>query len=334
MVYGIVGLKTHAKLALVVRREEDGLRRYLHLGTGNYHPSTAKLYTDLGLLTCDPDLTNDSAELFNWMTGVSIFPDLKKIKAAPKALHKFVLEMIDREAENAKKGKPSGIYCKVNSLVDTEVIQALYSASNAGVPIKLLVRGVCCLRSKVPGASDNITVRSIIGRFLEHSRIFRFENAGRPETYLASADWMARNFFRRVETCFPIEDQELRSRIDHLLDIYWRDNVKAREQGPDPTYLRRPIDGERVDAQAIFLEQAAKPKKPDLDATPVPLKSITKPAERPSGGRTRGLASRLSKPEDKDLVGCSSDRAGATRTRELNLSRRYRLIVARHEVPG
>jgi polyphosphate kinase len=152
----------------------------------------------------------------------------------------------------------------------------MYAASNAGVQIKLLVRGVCCLRSKVPGTSDNITVRSIIGRFLEHSRIFRFENAGRPEVYLSSADWMARNFFRRVETCFPIEDQELRSNIDHLLDIYWRDNVKAREQGPDPTYLRRPIDGERVDAQAIFLEQASKPKKPDLDATSVLLKSTTK----------------------------------------------------------
>jgi polyphosphate kinase len=276
VVYGIVGLKTHAKLALVVRREEDGLRRYLHLGTGNYHPSTAKLYTDLGLLTCDPEVTNDSAELFNWMTGVSVFPDLKKIRAAPKALHKFVLEMIARETENAEKGKPSGIFCKVNSLVDPEVIRAMYAASNAGVQIKLLVRGVCCLRSKVPGTSDNITVRSIIGRFLEHSRIFRFENAGRPEVYLSSADWMARNFFRRVETCFPIEDQELRSNIDHLLDIYWRDNVKAREQGPDPTYLRRPIDGERVDAQAIFLEQASKPKKPDLDATPVLLKSTTK----------------------------------------------------------
>jgi polyphosphate kinase len=276
VVYGIVGLKTHAKLALVVRREEDGLRRYLHLGTGNYHPSTAKLYTDLGLLTCDPDLTNDSAELFNWLTGVSVFPDLKKIKAAPKALHVFVLEMIEREAENAKKGKPSGIFGKVNSLVDPEVIQALYRASQAGVKIKLLVRGVCCLRSKAPGTSDNITVRSVIGRFLEHSRIMRFENAGRPEVYLASADWMARNFFRRVETCFPIEDPELRSRIDQILDTYWRDNTKAREQGPEPTYVRRPIDGERFDAQAIFLEQAAKPKKPDVDAKPVVLKTPAK----------------------------------------------------------
>jgi len=276
VVYGIVGLKTHAKLALVVRREDDGLRRYLHLGTGNYHPSTAKLYTDLGLLTCDPDLTNDSAELFNWLTGVSVFPDLKKIKAAPKALHDFIVEMVDREAENAKKGKSSGIFGKVNSLVDPEVIQALYRASQAGVPIKLLVRGVCCLRSKVPGTSDNITVRSIVGRFLEHSRIYRFENAGRPEVYLASADWMVRNFFRRVETCFPIEDPELRSKIDWMLDIYWRDNVKAREQGPEYVDFRRPIDGECVDAQAIFLEEASKPKKTDVDTKPLVLKMTAK----------------------------------------------------------
>jgi polyphosphate kinase len=163
--------------------------------------------------------------------------------------------------------------------VDPEVIQALYRASQAGVKIKLLVRGVCCLRSKAPGTSDNITVRSVIGRFLEHSRIYRFENAGRPEMYLASADWMARNFFRRVETCFPIEDPELRSHIDQILDIYWKDNVKAREQGPEPTYVRRPTDGERIDAQAIFLEQASKPRKPDVDAKPVVLKTTTKAME-------------------------------------------------------
>src|SRR5580693_8716738 len=206
VVYGIVGLITRAKLALVVRREEDGIRRYLHLGTGNYHPSTAKLYEDFGLLTCDPDITNDSAELFNWLTGVSVFPRLKKIKAAPEALHTFILEMIEREIDHAKSGKPAAIFGKVNALVDEEAIEALYLASQAGVKINLLVRGVCCLRSKVPGVSDNVTVRSIVGRFLEHSRIYRFENAGNPEVYLASADWMARNFFRRVETCFPVED--------------------------------------------------------------------------------------------------------------------------------
>jgi polyphosphate kinase len=275
VVYGIVSLKTHAKLALVVRREEEGIRRYLHLGTGNYHPSTAKLYTDLGMLTCDPDLTVDSAELFNWLTGVSVFPDLKKIKAAPKALHEFVIEMIERETENAKAGKSASLFAKVNSLVDEEVIEALYRASQAGVRINLLVRGVCCLRSRVPGVSDNIVVRSLVGRFLEHSRIFRFENAGDPEVYLGSADWMARNFFRRVETCFPVEHPELRSRIESILELYWADNVKAREQGSEPTYFSRPIDGERVDAQAISLEQARKRKKPDVDAKPLVVKTST-----------------------------------------------------------
>jgi len=220
-------------------------------------------------------ITNDSAELFNWLTGVSVFPNLKKIKAAPEVLHKYVMQMIRREEENARNGKPSGIFAKVNSLVEPEVIEALYRASQAGVQIRLLIRGICCLRSKVPGISDNITVRSIVGRFLEHSRIYRFENAGQPELTLASADWMARNFFRRVETCFPIEEPELRARIEEMLDIYWRDNMKAREQGVELTYFRRPIEGERIDAQAIFLERASKPRKPELDAKPAaPIPSI------------------------------------------------------------
>src|ERR1700733_1610162 len=197
VVYGIVGLKTHAKMALVVRKEEDGIRRYLHLGTGNYHPSTARLYTDLSLLTCDPVITNDCAELFNWLTGVSVFPELVKIKAAPKTLHEFVLDMIERETDHAKAGKPAAIFAKLNSLVDTEVIEALFKASQAGVKIRLLVRGICCLRAHVPGVSDNITLRSIVGRFLEHSRIYRFENAGRPEVYLARADWMPGNVCSR-----------------------------------------------------------------------------------------------------------------------------------------
>jgi polyphosphate kinase len=279
VVYGIVGLKTHAKLALVVRREEDGIRRYLHLGTGNYNQSTAKLYEDFGLLTCDPDITDDSAELFNWLTGVSVFPQLKKIKAAPKALHTFVLEMIEREIDHAKSGKRAAIFGKVNALVDEEVIEALYLASQAGVKINLLVRGVCCLRSKVPGVSDNVTVRSIVGRFLEHSRIYRFENAGNPEVYLASADWMARNFFRRVETCFPVEDAALRAQIDQILDIYWKDNVKAREQGPEPTYLRRALEGERVDAQALFREQARKWKQPEVVVKSLVVKTNAKSKE-------------------------------------------------------
>jgi polyphosphate kinase len=276
VVYGIAGLITRAKLALVVRREEDGIRRYLHLGTGNYHPSTAKLYEDFGLLTCDPDITNDSAELFNWLTGVSVFPELKKIKAAPKSLHEFVLQMIQREADHAKNGRPAAIFVKVNALVDEEAINALYLASQAGVKIRLLVRGVCSLRPGLPGVSDNVTVRSIVGRFLEHSRVYRFENAGKPEIYLGSADWTARNFSRRVEVCLPVEDPDLRAQVDHILDTYWKDNVKAREQRAEPTYVRRAVDGERVDAQALFREQARQRKKPNVDVRSLVIKSKTK----------------------------------------------------------
>jgi polyphosphate kinase len=273
VVYGIAGLITRAKLALVVRREEDRIRRYLHLGTGNYHPSTAKLYEDFGLLTCDPEITNDSAELFNWLTGVSVFPDLKKLKAAPKSLHEFVLEMIRRETHHARSGKPAAIFVKVNALVDEEVIQALYLASQAGVQIRLLIRGVCCLRPGVHGVSDNVVVRSIVGRFLEHSRVYRFENAGKPEIYLASADWTARNFFRRVEVCFPVEDAELRERVDQTLEVFWKDNVKAREQASDATYFRRAVEGERIDAQALFCEQARQRKKPNVDVRSLVIKT-------------------------------------------------------------
>jgi polyphosphate kinase len=272
VVFGIVGLKTHAKLCLVVRKEDDGIRRYLHLGTGNYHPSTARLYTDLGLLTCDPVLTNDAAELFNWLTGVSVFPELKKLKAAPKVLHEFVIEMINRETEHAKAGRPASIFGKVNSLVDTETIEALYAASRAGVKIRLLVRGICCLKPKIPSVSENIAVRSIVGRLLEHSRIFRFENGGNPEVYLASADWMPRNFFRRVETCFPIEEPALRQQVDQIIEIFWRDNVKAREQAADPTYRRLLANGERFDAQAYFIDQIGKRKRTDLESKPVVIK--------------------------------------------------------------
>jgi polyphosphate kinase len=245
------------------------------MGTGNYHPSTAKLYEDFGLLTCDPEITNDSAELFNWLTGVSVFPELKKIKAAPKSLHAFVIDMIQRETQNAESGKPAAIFAKVNALVDEEVINALYLASRAGVQIKLLVRGVCSLRPGVPGVSDNVKVRSIVGRFLEHSRVYRFENAGNPQIYLGSADWTARNFFRRVEVCLPVEDPELREQVDQILDIYWKDNVKAREEGLEPTYVRRTTEGDRVDAQALFREQARQRKKPNVDVRSLIIKTKT-----------------------------------------------------------
>jgi polyphosphate kinase len=283
VVYGIAGLITRAKLALVVRREEDGIRQYLHLGTGNYHPSTARIYEDFGLLTCDPIITNDTAELFNWLTGVTVFPELTKIKAAPKGLYEFVIEMIRREAEHAKQGRPAGIFGKMNALVDEEVIKALYTASQAGVKIKLLIRSVCSLRPGVPGASENVTVRSIVGRFLEHSRIYRFENAGNPEIYLSSADWTARNFFRRVEICFPVEPVNLQERVDRILDSYWKDNVKAREQATELTYVRRAVEGERVDAQAKFLEQARTRKKADVNARPVTVRQKPMGANRSTG---------------------------------------------------
>jgi polyphosphate kinase len=265
VVYGIASLITRAKLALVVRREGDDIRRYLHIATGNYHPSTAKLYEDFGLLTSDPEITNDSAELFNWLTGVSVFPDLKKIKAAPKLLREFVLDMIHRETEHAKSGNPAAIFAKINAIVDEEVIKALYLGSQAGVQIRLVVRGVCCLRPGIPGVSENITVRSVVGRFLEHGRIYRFENAGNSETYLASADWTARTFFSRVEVCFPVDDPDLRERVDQMVDIYWSDNVKARELRGDPTYVRRAAIGTPVDSQAYFREEARRRKKPHVD---------------------------------------------------------------------
>jgi polyphosphate kinase len=290
VVYGIAGLITRAKLALVVRRDEDGIRRYLHLGTGNYHPSTAKLYEDFGLLTCDPEMTNDSAELFNWLTGVSVFPELKKIKAAPKSLHEFVLEMIQRETHHARSGRPAAIFVKVNALVDEEVINALYLASQAGVKVRLLVRSVCCLRPGVRRVSDNVIVRSIVGRFLEHSRVYRFENAGNPEIYLASADWTARNFFRRVEVCFPVQDVDLRDRVDKIIGTYWEDNVKAREQRSEPTYDRRAVEGERVDAQALFREQARQRKKPNVDVRSLVIRT------KPNNGKSIQQEEKVGQP--------------------------------------
>jgi polyphosphate kinase len=264
VVYGLMGMKTHCKLALVVRREKDGIRRYAHLGTGNYHPSTARFYTDMGLLTSRADITEDCAVLFNLLTGVSQFPGMKKLLVSPFTLHARLLELIGVEIENAKAGIPAGIYAKLNALVDPEIIAALYRASQAGVKIRLLVRGICVLRPQVPSVSENIQVRSIVGRFLEHSRIYSFANAGAPLVYLASADWMPRNFYRRVETCFPIEDEALKKQIQEVLEFYWTDTLKARELRPDGNY--QPISAENtriVHAQhellACFLRRRKNP---------------------------------------------------------------------------
>jgi polyphosphate kinase len=240
VVYGLVGYKIHAKATLVARREDHLIRRYLHLATGNYNPSTARLYTDVGLLTCREDFGEDATNLFNLLTGICQFQPLKKFLVAPFDLHDRLLRLVNRETANARQGLPARIVAKMNSLVDERMIEALYAASQAGVRIELIVRGICCLRPGVKGLSEHITVRSIVDRFLEHSRIFYFENACQPELYLGSADWMPRNFFRRIELVFPIEDGNLRDRLSQeILGLSLADNVKARLLQADGSY--RPV---------------------------------------------------------------------------------------------
>ena len=237
VVYGLVGYKIHAKATLVVRRDEDQIRRYVHLATGNYNPGTARLYTDTGLLSCHPDLGEDATNLFNLITGICQFRPLRRLFIAPFDLHDRLIQLIAREAENARRGLPTRIIAKVNSLVDREIIEALYQASTAGVKIDLIVRGICCLRPGLKGVSENITVRSIVDRFLEHSRIIYFENACQPEVFLSSADWMPRNFYRRIETGIPILEGNLRDRIiNELLAVALADNARARRLRPDGKY--------------------------------------------------------------------------------------------------
>jgi polyphosphate kinase len=258
VVYGVLGLKTHCKLALVVRQEGGGLRRYVHLGTGNYNPSTARVYTDLGLLSCDADLGADVSELFNYLTGYSRQTGYRKLHVAPLSLRERTVELIRREAENARAGRPARIVAKINSLTDARIIRELYDASQAGVPIDLIVRGICCLRPGVPGLSERIRVRSIVGRFLEHSRIFSYLNGGDEQIYIGSADWMNRNLDRRVETIFPIDDPQAAARVKDIMEMYLLDNVKARTLQPDGSYTRiEPAEGEpRVNIQTIFMHLA------------------------------------------------------------------------------
>ena len=263
VVYGVTGLKTHAKAMLVIRSEGDRIRRYAHMGTGNYHPSTAKIYTDLSLLTCREELTSELAETFNCLTGVSRFPEMKQLMVAPWRLYEGFQELIENEIGHAWAGRPCGIYAKVNSLVEEGIIEALYRASSAGVPIRLLVRGMCALRVGIPGVSENIEVRSLVGRFLEHSRIYRFENGGDTRIYLGSSDWMPRNLFRRVETVFPILAPSMIRHADEILSWFWKDNVKAQVMQPDGIYkFRETASGEeRFDAQAEFLADSQKRRK-------------------------------------------------------------------------
>ncbi|HZV36994.1 MAG TPA: polyphosphate kinase 1, partial [Verrucomicrobiae bacterium] len=261
VVYGLVGYKIHAKICLVVRRDEDRIRRYVHLGTGNYNPTTARLYTDLGMLSCRNDLGEDATNLFNLLTGISQFQGMRKLLVAPFELHDRMMALIQREAANARKGLPARIIAKMNALVDREIIEALYDASQAGVQVELIVRGICCLRPQMKGVSENIHVRSILDRFLEHSRIFYFENACQPEIFVGSADWMPRNFYRRIEAIFPVEDGNLRERIiSELLAIPLRDNAKARLMNADGTYERaKPADGETAQrSQMEFIAAATR----------------------------------------------------------------------------
>lgn len=256
VVYGLIGLKTHCKLALVVRREGDSLRRYVHVGTGNYNPTTARIYTDLGLFTADEHFGADATELFNYLTGYSRQVEYRRFLVAPVNLRERVTALIEREIEHHQNGRPARIIAKINSLTDTKIVRTLYEASQAGVPIELLVRGVCALRPGVPGLSDTISVTSIVGRFLEHSRIFYFLNGGEEDVYIGSADWMQRNLDRRVELLAPIEDPRLRRHLkEEVLDVCLRDNVKARRLLPDGSYERVLVsEGEEtVDSQSHFI---------------------------------------------------------------------------------
>jgi len=256
VVYGLVGLKTHSKITLVVRKEDGGLRRYLHLATGNYNAVTAGIYTDCGLLTCDPEMGADATELFNTLTGYSTQESYRSLLVAPGSMRERIEGLIERETEHALAGRQGRLIFKMNALVDDRLIRKLYAASQAGVQIDMIIRGICCLRPGVPGLSENIRVISIVGRFLEHSRIYYFENGGKPEVYMGSADLMPRNLDRRVEIIFPVKDPTLRTYLrDAVLAVELANNSRARELQPDGTYVcrSRAPDEPEIDSQAWLL---------------------------------------------------------------------------------
>lgn len=289
VVFGFIGLKTHCKVALVVRREEDGIRRYVHLATGNYNPQTARIYTDLGFFTCNPDFCEDASALFNYLTGYSELPQWRKLVVAPSRMQAFMLEKIDQETRFQRAGKEGRIIAKINGLLEPAVIQALYRASQAGVRIDLICRGICALRPGLPGVSENIRVISIVDRFLEHSRIFYFGNGGDPQVYVGSADWMDRNLSRRVEVVWPIEQPDLKQRlIREVLATSLADNTKARELLPDGTYRRLTATAEqmRVRSQEKFLEMAAQNAQRRLNEVPPPPIPYVEPPT-PTRKRTR-----------------------------------------------
>jgi polyphosphate kinase len=299
VVYGIVGLKTHCKAALVVRREADGIRRYVHLATGNYNPTTARSYTDLGLFTAHPDFGEDTTALFNQLTGYAEGYAWKKLLVAPLGLLERIIALIEREQRNTREGRPARIIVKMNALVEPSVIDALYRASQAGVTIELVIRGICCLRPGLPGVSENIRVTSIVDKFLEHSRIFYFENGGDPEVFLASADWMPRNFWRRIETVFPIEDAALQARIvGDILRLILSDTVKARELLPDGTYRRRlPADGDApVRSQVALQHLAREAARESAEARPPFVPIVRRPRTGAPEGASRSGVDRAGTP--------------------------------------
>jgi polyphosphate kinase len=271
VVYGVVGLKTHCKLALVVREEPDGsLRRYAHIGTGNYNPKTARLYEDIGLLTVDAGVTADIADLFNHLSGYTKHRDYRTLLVAPETLRSGLLERIANEAQHAREGRPAGIMMKLNSIVDEVIIDALYEASEAGVPIDLVVRGMCCLRPGVPGLSETIRVRSILGRFLEHSRIFRFRNGGDEQLWIGSADAMHRNLDRRVESLVEVRDPDVQAGLQRLLALAVDPATSAWELGPDGTWVRRTRseDGEPLRDYQLSLLRATAARAAEARAEP------------------------------------------------------------------
>lgn len=267
VVYGIIGIKIHCKLALIVRKEKSGIRTYIHLSTGNYNEVTARIYTDVGFLTCNTDFGYEATTLFNYLTGYSNQTEWNKIIIAPTSMRQYMLALIQREAAKHSIENPGLIIAKINSIVDAQIIRALYRASQAGVKIFLLCRGICCLKPGIPGLSENISVRSLVGRFLEHSRIMYFKNGGEEEVYLSSADWMPRNLNRRVETLWSVEQQDLKQRLKDILLLQLQDNVKARELRPDGSYIRvQPMDGESlINSQEEFIRIAQQPYIPLKD---------------------------------------------------------------------
>lgn len=268
VIYGLVGLKTHSKIALVVRREEEGIKRYVHLGTGNYNDVTAKLYTDMGILTASDAIGEDATAVFNMLSGYSEPPSWNKLLVAPIWMKDRFVSLINREAENAKMGKEARIVAKMNSLCDPVIIKTLYEASAAGVKIELIVRGICCLKAGIKGLSENITVRSIVGNFLEHSRIFYFYNSGFEDVYMGSADWMPRNLDKRVEITFPVEDEDLKREIIEILNIQLADTLKAHFLMPDGSYAKQDLRGrDKLEAQAYFCKKAMNDAKEDSKKT-------------------------------------------------------------------